>query len=69
MSIIKTARKNIRLTQKQLSEIAGTHIITIQRLEAEPWRINKLTLETAMRISAACNLDIYELVENSKQYS
>jgi len=58
--IIKSLRRDRRITQKHLAELTGLATITIQQYEASKY---KPKLEQLQRIAAALNVPVTDLVE------
>lgn len=65
--IIKTKRKEMNLTQKELSEMTGLSLRTIQRIENEPGaQIGVLTLS---KLSGALQVPlVHTYVEKNSEY-
>ena len=61
-NVFKEARLRAGFTQQQLADTVGVHVLTIQRIEKEPWRLEKLSLGTAKKVGQACNLDPMKLI-------
>lgn len=63
---LKKEREEKGLTQKQLSEISGISIKTIQAIEQNERNIDNSKLETLLNLSIALQCKISDLIENPK---
>lgn len=65
MISLKIARVKKNLTQKQLSELLGMSIATVNRLETGNKSIDDIKVRDLKKICSALDLDIIELLNNS----
>lgn len=63
MISLKIARVKKNLTQKQLSELLGMSIATVNRLETGNKSIDDIKVKDLKKICSALNLDIAELLK------
>lgn len=63
---LKWIREEKGITQKQLSEISGVSIKTIQALEQNERNIDNARLETLINLSIALHCKISDLIKNPK---
>lgn len=59
---LKNARKQLNLTQEQLSLKSGVKLTTLQKLEHGTNNINAASVETVIRLSRALGVGIEDLV-------
>lgn len=62
MVFLKIARVKKNLTQKQLSELLGMSIATVNRLETGNKSIDDIKVRDLKKICSALDLDIIELL-------
>lgn len=63
MISLKLARVKQNLTQKQLSELLGMSIATVNRLETGNKSIDNIKVRDLKKICSTLNLDIAELLK------
>lgn len=63
MSNLKQLRKAKKLSQAQLSEIAGVNLRTLQDYEQGRKNINKAEAMTVYKLSVALDCEVWELLE------
>lgn len=63
MISLKIARVKKNLTQKQLSELLGMSIATVNRLETGNKSIDDIKVKDLKKICSTLNLDIAELLK------
>jgi transcriptional regulator with XRE-family HTH domain len=63
---IKKARKEKKITQKQLSELINKNVRTIQKYENG--EIEKIPFSTLMAIGRALGISVYDIVDTQNNY-
>ena len=62
-SRLQLRRKELGLTQKELAELAGVNLRTLQQYENKSKDINKASVETVLALSKVLYCEIRDIIE------
>lgn len=60
---LKKVREAKGISQKELSELSGVHLVKIYQIEAGTIKVENLTLKNALRLANALGCSCHDLVE------